>query len=459
VRGLDGAARRLVLAHASGALALSMPWPLLLVLVAEHSDDPLLLGLAGAARMLPYVVCSWVAGRLADAVRRDVIVQATLAGRCVLFALAAGAVATDHVWVAVLACTSAVAVATPAFPALVAAMPGVAGMGSRRATDLLVTVEVAGFVVGASVGGLLLHPATRGAAAWVPVALCVVAMALLRPVSMPRPRRTGVASRPSAYDALRRSPAARQAIAVMAAVNFAVALLALALLPMALHAWSSDATGYGVAAGVLGFAALGAPLLAGIGRTTGQCVRRGLVVVAVGLLLLAPTSGIVWALVPLAVVGAASVAVEAAATGVLQDELPDEVRATVLGLNDTIIIAAALAGTVLAPVAVAGLGGTAVLGVLGVAVGVVAAWVRPRPRAHAPATVGPGLLEPGREEDRGPQHDASAHVAVVCVPAPRHGDDRPGGVRRVARSRRTARLGADPGQLLDGDLPALRGPG
>ena len=45
----------MITSHAIAALAVALPWPLLLVLVAERSDDPLLLGLVGAARMLPYV--------------------------------------------------------------------------------------------------------------------------------------------------------------------------------------------------------------------------------------------------------------------------------------------------------------------------------------------------------------------------------------------------------------------
>ena len=42
-------------------------------------------GLAGGARMLPYVLLSWAAGRLADSMRRDLIVRATLAARAVIF--------------------------------------------------------------------------------------------------------------------------------------------------------------------------------------------------------------------------------------------------------------------------------------------------------------------------------------------------------------------------------------
>ena len=124
---LDGTTRRAIIAHAIGALAVALPWPLLLVLVAANTDNPWLLGLAGSARMLPYVAVSWLTARLADAMRRDLIVRATLVARALLLTATAVAVVADRPWLAVVCCTLAVAIATPAYPAMVAAMPGIAG--------------------------------------------------------------------------------------------------------------------------------------------------------------------------------------------------------------------------------------------------------------------------------------------------------------------------------------------
>ena len=444
MRSLDGAARRVVLSHAVAALSLSLPWPLLLVLVAEQGADPLQLGLAGAARMLPYVVCSWAAGRLADRVRRDLIVRLTLLLRGALMVLAALAVVSDHVWAAVAASTLAVAVSTPAYPALVAAMPGVAGRASRRATDLLVTVEVAAFVVGAALGGLLLAPATRVVVPWLPVALVVVAAVLIAPVRMPRPVRSRTAERASAYASLRGAPAARRAIEVMAAVNFVDGLVALALLPLALDRWGSDERGFGLATGVLGFAALGAPLLTRLGRTPARATRHGLALVAVSVVAVVPAQRVGWALVPLAVLGAASVAVESSATGLLQDELPDEVRATVLGITDTAIVGAAMIGSLVAPVAVTHLGGPATL--LGLASGVLLlAWWATPTASHAPATV---------VETRGEPHapvtaptTAAPWTALVRVPAPRRPDDVGPGADGVRGLRQTLGYAAGRGIL------------
>ena len=152
---------RLLAGHACASVAMSLPWPLLLLLVFERHAGDLALGLTGAARMLPYVALSWLTGTLADRFARDRILRLTLVTRLGLLVALAVALAHDTLPVAVLAAAGAVACGTPAYPALAAAMPA-ASPRVRRDTDLLVTIEVASFVVGPALGGLLLAPATRG---------------------------------------------------------------------------------------------------------------------------------------------------------------------------------------------------------------------------------------------------------------------------------------------------------
>ena len=60
--------RRVLAAHALRLRRDSLPWPLLLVLVWDRYRRPagaLIVGLAGAARMAPYVLLSWAVGRSA----------------------------------------------------------------------------------------------------------------------------------------------------------------------------------------------------------------------------------------------------------------------------------------------------------------------------------------------------------------------------------------------------------
>ena len=128
---MSGTTRRTIASHALAAVGMSLPWPLLVLLVWEQTGDGWAVGLAGAARMLPYVALSWAAGRLADRFARDRIVRLTLVARTLSLLAVAAALASGQTWLALGAATVAIAVATPAYPALAAAMPGLRGRAHR----------------------------------------------------------------------------------------------------------------------------------------------------------------------------------------------------------------------------------------------------------------------------------------------------------------------------------------
>lgn len=363
-----GTVGRVLLSHGLAAVGMSVPWPLLLVLVWERTHDDLLLGVAGASRMLPYVLLSWAAGRIGDARSRSRVVRATLAARIVALAVAGVAVAAGQLSVAVVACAVAVAVATPAFPALAAALPELverAGLRSRtgRITEMIVTIEVASFVVGPALGGLMLLPVTRPFVLPAAVALVGLALLAMARVDLPAPTTADLDARVAVLPAVRRAGVSA-ALVVMSLVNFVVALVALALVPMAEELWSGSSATYGVATSVLGFGALAGPLLGVWGAGHLARVRTGLAAMGAALVTVAPTPGLVWALVPLAVIGAVAVHIESAATSILQERLPDAVRASVLGLADTAMVAAALLGSLVGPLLVAAAGPRTLLAVV-----------------------------------------------------------------------------------------------
>ncbi len=132
-------------------------------------------------------------------------------------------------------------------------------------------------------------------------------------------------------------------------LNGVDAALLLALLPLAAGHWTGGETGYGPATAALGFGALAAPLLWWLGRSATTRTWLGLVLLAlvIGLVPLAP--GLGWALLPLALAGAATVFVEAALTETIQDGVPDSARAGVLGLTDSVMVGAAMVGSLVAP--------------------------------------------------------------------------------------------------------------
>ena len=393
---------RLLASHALAAVAMSLPWPLLLVLVWDRVEGSgqgdLLLGLTGAARMLPYVALSWATGTLADRFRRDRLLRATLVTRGLLLALVALAVWQDQLVVAVVAATLAVACGTPAYPALAAAMPGVAGAARRRATDLLVTIEVASFVVGPAIGGLLLAAPTRVWVAPLAVTLTIAAWALVVGVRLARPTRlVGRTARTSPFAEVRRSATTRRAVTRAGLLNGIDAALLLALLPLAARHWSGGQAGFGPATAVLGFGALGAPLLWWLGRSATSRTALGLVLLAltIGLLPMAPALG--WALLPLALAGAATVFVEGALTETIQDGVPDAARAGVLGLTDSVMVGAALVGSLVAPWLAATIGARGLLLLLAATALATALPLRPASRpVLGPRVADPAVLIPAQ---------------------------------------------------------------
>ena len=392
--------RRLLVSHALAVVGMSLPWPLLLLLVWQRGDGDLAVGLTGAARMLPYVALSWATGPIADRFRRDRVVRTTLVARTALLVLVGGLVAHGWLLGAVLAASAAIACGTPAYPALAAAMPTLAVDDRRRATDLLVTIEVASFVVGPAVGALLL---TVGA--WLPVeaaAMTLVALALMRGSDLPRPSSVGT-GRSSAWSMLgttARCPGVRQAIGMVSFLNGVLAGVGLALLPLASDVWGG---GYGIATAMLGFGALGAPLLGRLGRTATSRTRLGMVALAVPLGFVALSPVVHWALPLLASVGASAVHVESAATETIQGAVPDDRRAGILGLTDSSMVAAALAGSLIAPWLATTLGPRAL--VLLLAVACAAATVVPARAIEAPVPPVPPPQRRRSRPDAGPSHE------------------------------------------------------
>jgi MFS family permease len=360
---------RVVVAHALAAVAMSMPWPLLIDEVWRRTHDDTLLGVTGAARLLPYVALSWLVARLADRFARSRVIRGTLLLRIAL--LGAGALVSSPVgtgWLgassaqtaSVILATAVVAAATPAYPAAAAGMPALSGDENDRWTQALVTVEVGSFVVGPALGGALVGRLSVAAVFGVAALSTVAALGLLRTVRMPRPGRsgaaagdpgaTGAARAPSAPGAApkRRALSAQAwcAIAVMVVLNAAMSGLGLLLVPLAETEWG-DLNAYGPAVAALGIGAAATPVIASALRlhTSG----RSILWFVGATLMVGGSPGLAVATLPLVVAGGASVRAEALATEALQSAVPDERRAAALGSGDTAMVAAALVASAVAP--------------------------------------------------------------------------------------------------------------
>ena len=342
--------RRLLTAYACGAIATGLPWPLLLVLVWDrYADGPhgaLAVGLVGAARMAPYVLLSWAVGSVGDHVRRDRLVRVTMAARLAFLTTAAVALAADRIGPAVVAAALAVTVATPTYPAIGAALPHLAGADRARATELLVTIEVASWVVGPALGGLLLVEPLRPWTLVVAAALAGVGLVLCSGIRIPGPVERAPDSVAGMLRHVRGCRPALSALALAGLLNLVVTTAGVVLLPLSQEDWRRGDAAFGLATACLGFGALGAPVLA---RFATVSVRRGLATIggAVALVALTPVP---WPALPLlALAGATGVVIESLVTGTLQDAVPDRYRAGALGLGDTIMVSACLVGSLVAP--------------------------------------------------------------------------------------------------------------
>lgn len=351
-------ARRMVLSHALAGIAVGLPWPALLASVWQVTDDPALIGLVGAARFAPCVLLSAVLGGIGDRVGRLFAVRVSTAAKLGLLALCAAFMLAGSLWPAVIAATLTVAAGVPAFPSLAALIPQVSQQPDRD-TNALVTWEISGFVVGPAVGGLLL-PAGVG---W-SVAGCVPLMAaalLVLPhrVADPGPR----VDRPQLRDGLRQVLAlrvVRRAIGTVMMLNVVLGVLGVTLLTMAQTSWDAGVNEFGWLTALQGFASLAAPaLIRTVGRLSAAIAAQLLVVLP--LVAVAVSPGWVAAAVPLALAGAGLTAIECRTTRMLQVGAPTAFTAVALGLADAALVAAAMAGALLAPWLLAAVGSPGLL--------------------------------------------------------------------------------------------------
>lgn len=380
---------RILVSHALAATAMGAAWPLLLAAVWADSGSAWWLGAAGAARMAPYVLCSWWVGQFADRFSRSRIVMGTLVARVVLLAASGVALWADRLGLAVLLSALVVAVATPAYPALVAGLPAVPGARART-TEWLVTIEVCSFVVGPAIGGLLLG--VPGLVIPLATGATVLAVVLMRGVDVPAPGRAPGRNRTGWRGVLAASPQARRTLGLLAMINFVIAGVGIALLPMATGAWAapwSTEAAFGIGTAVLGFGALGAPLLVRVGRGPIRRTLCGLALMSGGIVVLGLAPAVLAALPALALIGAAAVHAEGNATRLLQDLIPDDSRASVFGVGDTAMVGAALAGSLVAPPLAEILGARALLVVVAISLVAMSGliWTAPVPAARQVVSV------------------------------------------------------------------------
>ncbi len=135
----------------------------LLVVVARESGDPVLLGIVGAARVLPYVILSVPAGIAADRFERRFVLLTTDVARAVIMLVLAWLVAVDGPLVAIVALAILATCFSTFFgPTIGAYLPTLARDEHELgpANSAWATLDNLAYIVGPAVAGLLI--ATSG---------------------------------------------------------------------------------------------------------------------------------------------------------------------------------------------------------------------------------------------------------------------------------------------------------
>jgi MFS family permease len=346
-------------------------------------------GAAAACRLVPYLLCAGPAGVLADRIDRRRLLLWSAVLRAVVTAVLVIGVAVHAAPIIIVALVFlGTALGTGSFPALLAVIPGaVPEHHLPPATAILNTVETAAWLIGPALGGLLLLGGSPETALAANALLFLAGAAMLGPVA-PRPA-------PEAEDHVDRGFAGRLAdgarvivrtpeigspLVLVVAVN-----LALGAAPIILLLVSQDA-GLGPNSYAALTAALGVGGFSGVVVTNRLAARSDTMVTLscsvvtgtapfLGLLL---TDQLLVATVLVAVAGAGMVVTEVVALTVMLRSLPEAVVARVFGLVDSSLVAAVLAGSVIAAPLVGWLGLSLTIlaaGLIIPCVGVSMAWL------------------------------------------------------------------------------------
>ncbi len=131
----------------------------LLVVVYQRENDTVILGIVGAARVLPYVFLSVPAGIIVDRVdRRMVLMLTDIARGVIMLGLAALVAVEGPLWAIVALTLAAAALATFFGPAIGAYLPSLVRDESELgpANSAWASLDNLGFIVGPAVAGLLI---------------------------------------------------------------------------------------------------------------------------------------------------------------------------------------------------------------------------------------------------------------------------------------------------------------
>lgn len=365
----------------------------ILILVYGVTEDPFVLGLVGAARVLPYLLLSIPAGIVADRFDRRLVLLSTDIARGVLMLVIAAIVALDGpIWLVIALAIGGTCFATFFGPAIGAYLPSLVSDEAQLgpANSAWSTLDNLAFMIGPAVAGILI--ATGGlvvafllnAASFAIIAVVLWGLPANRPASVAggvpvaeeagatgAERDDGVGPPPTPLAAVL-APVVGLAVidAVGAIAGGGISVLTV-VIATTTFGGGEEATGFlnaGIGLGGFVGAVLAGALV--LRPSLVPVLVGGSLVLAAGLAALGAAPGLGTGIAAIAVASVGSLLLEVTSTTVFQRAVPDAVRGRALGVLGTISTVAFAAGSFLLPVAGGAFGVGPVLAATGAAVAV-----------------------------------------------------------------------------------------
>ena len=386
----------------------------LLVVVYQRENSPALLGLVGAARVLPYVLLSVPAGIIVDRFDRRMVLLVTDIARGIVMLGLAFLVATEAPLLPIILLTILAACFSTFFgPAISAYLPSLVRDERELgpANSAWASLDNIGFIVGPALGGLLIAAGGLTLAFILnAISFGLVALVLW---GLPSTQRLAAAAAAARADGapdeapklqvalipmLRERARAFAGLAIVDVVGgfvFGGLSVMTVIIAVDILRQGDAATGYLNAAigvgGVIGAVVSGALVLR---RRLGPPMVAGGIVFGIGLVGLGQMGNLVPALVAMTLAASGSLLMEVVGTTLFQRIVPDEIRGRAFGLMHTATVASYAAGSLLLPLMAGWWGAGAALGFAGAAIGltvVIGAILL------GPAAIQQPQLDPARE--------------------------------------------------------------
>ena len=341
----------------------------LLVLIWQESGDPIVLGLVGAARIVPYIILSIPAGIVADRFDRRLVLISTDLARGVIMVLIAAAVAFNmSIWIVVALAILATCFSAFFSPAIGSYLPSLVRDESELgpANSAWSSLDNLAFFIGPAFAALLLSIGNLPLAFLLnAMTFGVVALVLLRLPSA-RPKATAAANgivdggektadKPNDLRGTLR-PILRPLLGLSVlniADGFVFGGLGVITVVLAVDVFGVGEAGTGLlnsavgVGGIVGAIAAGALVLR---RRLGPPLLVGAFGMAVGIASLGVVGDFALALVVMALAAAGALLLEITATTLMQRIVPDNVRGRTIGLLETVTVTAYAIGAFAIPV-------------------------------------------------------------------------------------------------------------